>query len=142
MRFLDVALSSLAYVQDFSVSLVATDGWNLYFHPGELGGLYRKNRLDVNRAYLHAVMHCIFRHMITRKGREKLWWNLACDIVTESIIDGWNTRNIRRAKSWLRQETYRKLQGEIYGGKWKATKYAKFMRNGLLSRANKGHGQK
>lgn len=113
MRFLDVALSSLAYVQDFSVSLVATDGWNLYFHPGELGGLYRKNRLDVNRAYLHAVMHCIFRHMITRKGREKLWWNLACDIVTESIIDGWNTRNIRRAKSWLRQETYRKMQGEM-----------------------------
>lgn len=36
MRFLDVALSSLAYVQDFSVSLLATDGWNLYFHPGEL----------------------------------------------------------------------------------------------------------
>ena len=29
MRFLDVALSSLAYVQDFSVSLVATDGWIL-----------------------------------------------------------------------------------------------------------------
>ena len=26
MRFLDVALSSLAYVQDFSVSLLATDG--------------------------------------------------------------------------------------------------------------------
>ena len=62
MRFLDVALSSLAYVQDFSVSLVATDGWNLYFHPGELGGLYRKNRLDVNRAYfLNVIFFPVFQ---------------------------------------------------------------------------------
>ena len=34
------------------------------------------------------------------------------------------------------------IRGEIIGGKWKAANYAKFIRNGLLSRANKGHGQK
>lgn len=113
MRFLDVALSSLAYVQDFSVSLLATDGWNLYFHPGELGGLYRNSRVDVNRAYLHSVMHCIFRHMITRKGRDKMWWNLACDIVVESILDGLNVRSIRRPQTWIRQKTYRDLTKEM-----------------------------
>lgn len=34
------------------------------------------------------------------------------------------------------------IRGEIIGGKWRAAKYAKFIRNGLLSRANKGHATK
>ena len=34
------------------------------------------------------------------------------------------------------------IRGEIYGGKWKAAQYVKFIRNGLLSRANKGHATK
>lgn len=34
------------------------------------------------------------------------------------------------------------IRGDIYGGKWKAAKYAKFIRNGLLSRMNKGHATK
>lgn len=113
MRFLDVALSSFVYTMDTSVSLMATDGWNLYFHPGELGGLYRKNRIEVNRAYLHLVLHCIFRHIIKRNGREKMLWNLACDIVTESVVDEWDVRCIRRGRSWLRRETYRKLREEM-----------------------------
>ncbi|XCP87169.1 VWA-like domain-containing protein [Roseburia hominis] len=113
MRFLDVALSSFAYVMDGTVSLVGTDGWNLYFNPAELGGLFRKDRISVNRAYLHLVLHCIFRHMITRGSREELWWNMACDIVAESVIDEWQVRSIRRGQSWLRQETYRKLRSQM-----------------------------
>lgn len=34
------------------------------------------------------------------------------------------------------------IRGEIIGGKWKAAQYAKFIRNGLLSRMNKGHATK
>lgn len=33
-------------------------------------------------------------------------------------------------------------QGEIIGGKWKAAQYLEFIRNGLLSRMNKGHATK
>lgn len=113
MRFMDVALSGFDYVPDESVSLVATDGWNLYYNTRMLGGEYRQNRITVNRAYLHLVLHCIFRHIIRRGKRDKCWWNLASDIVAESIIDSWNVRSIRRGQSWLRQETYRKLRGEM-----------------------------
>ena len=34
------------------------------------------------------------------------------------------------------------IRGEIIGGKWKAARYAKFIRNGLVSRMNKGHTTK
>ena len=53
MRFMDVALSAFYYVQDFSVDLLATDGETMYFNGQMLGGEYRQNRIEVNRAYLH-----------------------------------------------------------------------------------------
>ena len=80
MRFMDVALSAFYYVQDFSVDLLATDGETMYFNGQMLGGEYRQNRIEVNRAYLHLVLHCIFRHVFRRNGREELVWNLAADI--------------------------------------------------------------
>ena len=72
MRFMDVALSAFYYVQDFSVDLLATDGETMYFNGQMLGGEYRQNRIEVNRAYLHLVLHCIFRHVFRRNGREEL----------------------------------------------------------------------
>ena len=59
MRFLDVALSSLYFVPDFAVCGLGTDGNGLFFHPSGLASMYRKNRICVNRAYLHSVFHCL-----------------------------------------------------------------------------------
>lgn len=121
MRFLDVALSSFSYTMDAGVSPFGTDGYHMYFHPRELGGLYRENRILVNRGYLHMVLHCIFRHMWKAAGtgmkpddqtagQEKRYWNLSCDIAAEHIIDGCDLRPIRFSRSLLRRETYRKLE--------------------------------
>ena len=109
MRFMDVALSSLAYQMDASVSPFGTDGAILYFHPRQLGGLLRENRILVNRGYLHMVLHCIFRHMF-KEGTEERYWNLSCDIAVEHIIDGYDLRPVRFSRSLLRRETYRKLE--------------------------------
>ena len=76
MRFLDVALSSFVYQMDSSVSPFGTDGAVIYFHPQQLGGLYRQNRILVNRGYLHMVFHCIFRHFI-KQGMDGRYWNLS-----------------------------------------------------------------
>ena len=111
MRFLDVALSSFLYEMNTDVSPVGTDGRTIFFHPQELGGLYRQNRILVNRAYLHMTLHCIFRH--PAKGNVDLrYWNLSCDIAAEHIIDGCDLRPVRFSRSLLRRETYRKLEQE------------------------------
>ena len=123
MRFLDVALNSFAYQMDTKVSPFGTDGAVLYFHPQQLGGLYRQNRILVNRGYLHMVYHCIFRHMWKEypagsegdipeaKRREAApvvrLWNLSCDIAAEHLIDGNYHRSVRYSRSLLRRETYR-----------------------------------
>lgn len=111
MRFLDVALSSFAYQMDTSVNPFGTNGSVIYFHPQYLGGLYRENRILVNRGYLHMVFHCIFRHMVKR-GMDDRYWNLSCDIAAEHMTDSNFHRSVRFPKSLLRRETYRKMELE------------------------------
>ncbi len=113
MRFLDVALSSFYYQADGAVPSFGTDGFAMYYNPQYLGGLYRTDRVLVNRAYLHMVLHCIFRHMTRRGNRDEMLWNLSCDIAAEYIIDGNFHRSVRRSRSFLRRETYRKLKEKL-----------------------------
>lgn len=113
MRFLDVALSSLPFILDTGAEGMGTDGLYLYYDPQYLGGLFRKDRVAVNRIYLHLVLHGIFRHMVRRKGREERLYHLACDIVTESIIDEMQYRCILKSRTLLRRETYRELKKEM-----------------------------
>lgn len=126
MRFLDVALSSLDYQMNLEVSPFGTDGAVLYFQPQQLGGMYRQNRILVNRGYLHMVYHCIFRHLWKMYPEAKniraaesecvaepaRLWNLSCDIAVEHLIDGNFHRSVRFSRSLLRRETYRKLEAE------------------------------
>ena len=113
MRFLDVALSSFEFVPDEEIDLAGTEGFYMYYNPRMLGGLYKQDRILVNRLYLHMVLHCIFRHLTRRRKRDSLYWNLACDIVVESMMDSMMHRCVRRSRSWLRRETYKKMQDRM-----------------------------
>ena len=113
MRFLDVALSSFAYVIDPSVNGVGTDGMCMFYHPGALGGMYKSNRVRMNRAYLHMVLHCILHHVTRRKGRDKTLWNISCDIAVESIIDHWHLKCIHMVQTRLRKDTYRQIGNKL-----------------------------
>ena len=106
MRFLDLSLSSLNYVMDVNTYGLGTDGLSLYFDPQYLVDLYRLDRIRINRAYLHNVFHCIFRHILKQGGREKRLWDLACDIATEHVIDGLNHRSIRYPRNAVRSNWY------------------------------------
>ncbi len=110
MRFLDVALSSLVFVMDLEADGLGTDGLYLYYQPRFLGGLYREDRVRVNRLYLHLVLHGIFHHLTRRKGRKERLYGLACDIAAESIIDGMQYRCVLKSRSLRRRETYRRLR--------------------------------
>ena len=60
MHFLDVALSSLYFAPDPAVRGLGTDGTTLFFQMESLAAMYKKNRILVNRTYLHGVLHCLF----------------------------------------------------------------------------------
>lgn len=109
MRFLDVALSSFLYEPDPSIRCVATDGIHMFYHPVMLGNVFQKNRIWVNRSYLHMVLHCILHHVTRRGKREKNLWNLSCDIAVESIIDHWYLKCVHFPQTRLRKDAYGQL---------------------------------
>lgn len=113
MRFLDLALSSLHYVMNTNTYGLGTDGLCLYYDPQYLADLYRLDRIRINRAYLHNVFHCIFRHLLKQGGREKRLWDLSCDIAAEHLIDGLNHRSIRLPKSAFRMNCYGRLEKKL-----------------------------
>lgn len=113
MRFLDVALSSFEYQMNTEIAPFGTDGRSIFYHPQLLGGMYRRNRIQVNRGYLHMVYHCIFRHIV--KPINGNVWELSCDITVEHLVDANYHRSVRASKSLLRRETYRRLEQEANG---------------------------
>ena len=113
MRFLDVSLSSLGFEADWGRGGIATDGWLIYYGPEYLTALFGQGRNRVNRAYLHMLFHCLFCHMYTRKDRDKDYWDLACDIAMESVIDGLFQKCVHVPKSPLRRETYLRLEKQL-----------------------------
>jgi len=109
MHFLDISLSSLRFEADPSMDGMGTDGCTIYYNPDRLCALYRRGRVYVNRGYLHMVLHCLFGHLDGRGKRAGDYWNTACDIAMESIIDGLYKKCIYTAPSPFRRETYLRL---------------------------------
>ena len=112
-RYLDVALSSLGFLADRAGRGVETDGFLIYYQPEHLMSMYKRGRVLINRAFLHMVFHCLLGHMDTRGKRAVPYWNLACDIAIESIIDEFYVKNVYRHQSVYRREVYAKLKEKL-----------------------------
>ncbi len=113
MRFLDIALSGLKYEMNLSSLYVGTDGEKILFNPRYLVQRYLSDRVLVNRAYLHMVLHCLFRHPFHLGEREEELWHLACDIAVESIVDSLPGKAVYLVVSDKRNETYDMLRREL-----------------------------
>ena len=66
-------------------SMLLTDGHVLYYNAKAVIGSFRKNPDIVVRAYLHTLLHCIFRHPFRTVRSSMPFWALSCDICVETI---------------------------------------------------------
>ncbi len=113
MRFLDVSLSSVRYEVRPGIGSIGTNGFSFFYDPDYLFYLYKKGRVQVNRAYLHMVFHCLFCHMDTRGNRERYLWDLSCDIAMEAILDGLYQKCTYQKRSPYRRNIYLWLEKEL-----------------------------
>ena len=84
-RFLNRALSRLTPTQ-VDGGFFATDGRRLLYEPWTVLNLYRAEPSAVTRNYLHALLHCVFRHGFVGRGVDRPRWDAACDIAVERLI--------------------------------------------------------
>ena len=85
LRFLDAALIRLTPVESEAVPF-ATDGQYLAYDPRHVLLSYKADRAAPVRDYLHAVLHCVYRHMFVHSLVDQAAWDLACDIAVEQSI--------------------------------------------------------
>ncbi len=86
LRFLDVAVSQLLCVPRQGISGVATDMVSFFYDPVFLLKQYRQEPHFCARAYLHALLHCIFSHGFRYEKKEASLWDLSADLAVEHTI--------------------------------------------------------
>lgn len=112
LRFLDAALNQLEPLAVEGLTL-ATDGEALAYDPAHVLRLYRDEREAVTRAYLHMVLHGVFRHMFVHTLVDHHVWDLACDIAAEYVIAGLGLKAATTRRELLQKSVYAELQKEI-----------------------------
>lgn len=110
LRYMEPALSAFSYRNYEGLLTLATDGTFLFYSTEPAIRIFQTNAPFLNRAYLHAALHCVFRHLWLAGDRERGLWNIACDIAAEYVIDTMDKASVRRILSWLRMQTYDALK--------------------------------
>lgn len=114
MRFMGPALNSLGYRMDLRTRTVGTDAAFIRFNPSYLAEIFLNHPYMLNRAYIHMLMHCLFRHMFrAREYPDGELWDLCSDIAAESVVDSMNYPAISRTQSDFREEVYHFFEDEI-----------------------------
>ncbi|MCC8097623.1 MAG: metallopeptidase, partial [Eubacterium sp.] len=78
---------------DENIEIMGTDGDRIFYSSPLLIEEYKKNSRQLNRTYLHSVFHCLFRHLfnsVKYTEKDQTYWDIACDIAVEYIIDDLN----------------------------------------------------
>ena len=93
LRFLDSAINMLPLKPAIITETVATNGRYIFYDESYVLKSY-KSGYNLTRAYLHMILHCVFRHNIVGTLVDTLRWNLACDIAVENIINELDVRTL------------------------------------------------
>lgn len=113
MRYFHMAFHGLSPVPDWNMASIGCDGDRIIYRPEYVIRLYETNPVLVNRVYLHMLLHCMLYHMIRGGGRNQDYWNLACDIVVESMLDGFSYRCVHLPIHGKRRNLYREIKKEM-----------------------------
>ena len=114
MRFMGSALDSLSYVMDLTTRTAGTDAANIRFNPEYLMQLYLARPRNLNRLYVHMLLHCIFRHMFrSAEFEDAELFDLCADITAESILDSMEYSAVQTTHSDYRSEVYERLEKEL-----------------------------
>lgn len=98
LRFLDNAINMLPLKPSIITETIATNGRYIFYDESYVLKSY-KSGYNLTRAYLHVILHCVFRHNIVGTLVDTLRWNLACDIAAENIINELDVKALSSPRS-------------------------------------------
>ena len=112
-RFLDAAIGRLNIQNDDLVRTTSTEGSTLYYNARYIVKTFNDEPNDLNRAVMHSVLHCIFRHPFVSDKINQPMWNLACDIAVETIITEMDSELLKCKGEQYQEETIANLKSTL-----------------------------
>ena len=109
LRFMDLALNQLQ-PEVFEPLRFASDGEGLFYDPLWILKSYKDEQNAIVRAYLHMILHCVFKHLFVHTLIDQELWNLACDIAVEYVIDGLNLPSLSVKKEAYQRQVFDALK--------------------------------
>lgn len=109
LRFLDAALSRFKLFPTDKTDF-ATDGERLLYDSHHVLKRCKNQKEASVHDYLHAVLHCVFRHMYVHTLVDQACWNLACDVAVEYTIHGLGLRSAKINREILQEEVFSRLE--------------------------------
>jgi len=86
LRFLDVAAMALKPAVRWNLGGIFMEKAVLWYDPVYILAEYQKDTHFAARAYLHALLHCIFYHSFQYDKLSTQDWDLAADVAVEKTI--------------------------------------------------------
>ena len=80
---------TIGYKADKGKGYLAFDGFEVFYDPESILRAYLDDPEYIERHFLHMILHSVFFHPLLDEGREKRFWDIACDIAVECAIDSW-----------------------------------------------------
>ena len=101
LRFMGVAVGRLYLKSTDKIQSIATDGQYLFYNDKWVLKRFKEEPSSLVRDYLHIIMHCIFSHSFSSVAMNRDYWDVACDLAVENMINELNVdkTNSERAKS-------------------------------------------
>jgi len=112
LRFMNLAISRLRWlsipdaVREMPLlqplldeTVLATEGTTIFYDPMALCKLYATDKNNVPRAYMHLILHGVFRHFKVKPSVLQPLWNLACDMAVEGGINDLNLPMLTNAQA-------------------------------------------
>lgn len=112
LRFLDMALSQFDF-QPVDEPALLTDGKTIFYHAGHILQCYKSEKERPVRDYLHIVLHCIFRHMYMDPSLMRPYWDLACDIAVENVINDLGLSSAAAARETQQRKYLENIRQQI-----------------------------
>ncbi|MBR0307715.1 MAG: VWA domain-containing protein [Mogibacterium sp.] len=132
LRYMDTALT-FSGREEYEGS-VSVNGRSLYYDPLFILRSYKDAAENVNRLYLHSVLHCIFCHPFGCESMERRHWDLACDLAAEAVILELDLPCTRTGGDGKKRDMLRKIRRET--GFLTAEKIYASLRTGGLKEAD------
>lgn len=112
MRFMDSAISRFVFTP-YPLGSIGTDARRLFYSPRYVLQNYKAEQNRPVRAYLHCLLHCIFRHMFVNPDIDRSLWDLACDIAVENSILDLDLRSVKAGNDAAEKQFIEEIKTEI-----------------------------